>query len=98
LKNGCYQTTLKTWWERNGVTRKFFSSNSYSLDIWHGCLQSIRKILRGWNLKNLGEQRKEKLELTKGVEEIDLIAETRLLSMEEWEERIALEKKTGGFM
>jgi hypothetical protein len=56
-------------------------------------LQSIRKILRGWNLKNLGEQRKEKLELTKGVEEIDLIAETRLLSMEEWEERIALENK-----
>lgn len=69
------------------------AANSYSLDSWHGCLQSLRKFLRGWNLKNLGEQRSRNLGLTRRVEEIDLIAEQRLLSMEEWEERISLENK-----
>jgi hypothetical protein len=70
-----------------------FPQHSYSLDIWHGCLQSLRQHLRGWNLKCIGEQKEIKLGLTKRIEEIDMIAEGRLLSMEEWEERIALEGK-----
>jgi len=69
------------------------ANNNYSLHIWHGCLQSLRKYLRGWDLKNRGEQNRQKLVLTKRVEEIDLIAEKRLLSMEEWEERLHLEDK-----
>jgi hypothetical protein len=50
-------------------------NSSYSLDIWLGCLQSLRKHLRGWNLKKLGEQKETKLGITKRVEEIDLFAE-----------------------
>jgi hypothetical protein len=53
----------------------------------------LQKFLRGWNLKNLGEQKERNSGLAKRVEEIDLIAENRLLTMEEWEERIALENK-----
>lgn len=49
--------------------------------------------MRGWNLKNLGEQKAIKRKLYKRVEEIDAIAEHCLLSMEEWEERIELENK-----
>jgi uncharacterized small protein (DUF1192 family) len=49
--------------------------------------------LRGWNLKNIGEQKAIKLGYSKRVEEIDLIVEKRLLSMDEWEERIGLEDK-----
>ena len=41
----------------------------------------------------MGEQKEIKLGLTKRVKEIDLLAEHRLLSMEEWEERISLENK-----
>jgi uncharacterized small protein (DUF1192 family) len=70
-----------------------FTTDSYSLDVWHGCLQSLRKYLRGWNLKNIGEQKAIKLGYSKRVEEIDLIVEKRLLSMDEWEERIGLEDK-----
>jgi hypothetical protein len=44
-------------------------------------------------LKNLGKQKERNSGLAKRVEEIDLIAENRLLTMEEWEERIALENK-----
>ena len=70
-----------------------FPSNCYSLDVWHGCLQTLRKYLRGWDLRNKGVQKLVKMDLTKRVEEIDLIAEQRLLTMGEWEERIDLENK-----
>jgi hypothetical protein len=73
-----------------------FPSHSYSLDIWHGCLQSLRKFLRGWNLRNLGEQKVIKSDLAKRVEEIDILAEQRLLTMVEWEERISLENRLDG--
>ena len=66
---------------------------SYSLDIWHGCMQNLRKYLRGWNLKSMGDQRNVKTDLTKRIQDLDSIAETRLLSILEWEERIDLEDK-----
>jgi hypothetical protein len=77
-------------WNR---VRSTFPENSYSLNIWHECIQSLRKVLRGWNLKEIGKQKLTKLGWTKRVEVIDSIAEHRLLSMEEWEERIDLESK-----
>lgn len=70
-----------------------FSQSSYSLDRWHECLQSLRQFLRGWELKNAGARKTAKLEITKRVEMIDKIAEERLLTMEEWEERISLDFK-----
>lgn len=70
-----------------------FPDSCYSLDIWHRCLQSLRKFLRGWNLKEIGKQKVVKLEMSRRVEAIDSIAEQRLLSMDEWEERIDLENK-----
>lgn len=75
-----------------------FSPNSYSLNRWHGCLQSMRQYLRGWNLKLIGQQKETKCNLTKRIEEIDLIAESRLLTFEEWEERIQAEKDLESFV
>lgn len=89
LSNDFTNMVKDKWADR----KSSFTTNSYSLDVWHGCLQSLRKYLRGWNLKNIGEQKAIKLGYSKRVEEIDLIAEKRLLSMDEWEERIGLEDK-----
>jgi hypothetical protein len=75
-----FSNMVREKWSGNKLS---FPSNSYSLDVWRGCLQSLRKFLRGWNLKNLGEQKERNLGLAKRVEEIDLIAEHRLLTMEE---------------
>lgn len=66
---------------------------SYSLNTWHGCLQALRQYLRGWNMKKNGEQKTVKLNFSRRVEEIDVIAEERLLFVEEWEERISLEAR-----
>ena len=41
----------------------------------------------------IGTQRENKLCITKRIQEIDLLAESRLLDMMEWEERIDLEKQ-----
>ena len=43
-------------------------------------------------MKLIGEQRAHKQNLIKKVEDIDLAAECRLLHIEEWEDRIQLEK------
>lgn len=43
--------------------------------------------------QNFGGTKSIKSNLTKRVDEIDSLAEHRLLSMEEWEERIDLETK-----
>lgn len=67
--------------------------NAYSLNCWQENLQDLRKYLRGWNLKNIGDMKNIKIDLSNRISEIDLIAESRLLSMEEWEERIELERK-----
>jgi hypothetical protein len=65
----------------------------YSLDRWHGCLQSLRQFLRGWNLKLIGDQRKAKQVLVNRIEEIDCLTELRLLDIHEWEERLSLENQ-----
>lgn len=69
----------------------FKGEQNYSLHIWHGCLQSMRKYLRGWSLQLLGDQRKGKVDLSQRIQELDKIAESRLLSIQEWEERIEIE-------
>lgn len=65
----------------------------YSLDKWHYCLQSLRQFLRGWSLRKKGEVKEERRSISHRIEEIDLISEKKLLSLEEWEERLALEGK-----
>ena len=74
------------------MTKKTLSAQSYSMDIWHGCLQSLRRYLRGWNLQRIGQQKEIMNSISKKIEDIDLIAEERLLSFSEWEEMIELEK------
>lgn len=49
--------------------------------------------MRGWNLRLIGKQKEEKLHLSSRIGAIDVIAEGRLLTMEEWEGRIELERK-----
>lgn len=48
-------------------------------------------------MRLIGQQKAVKVDLTKRIEEIDLIADSRLLSFEEWEERIQLEKDLDSF-
>jgi len=55
-------------------------NQKYSLNLWHGCLQSLRQYLRGWNLKDIGEQKRIKLSIAKSIEDIDKAVESRLLS------------------
>ena len=74
----------------------FREAHNYSLDRWQGCLQFLRKYLRGWNLQLLGDQKKEKENMTIRIQELDKIAEFRLLAIEEWEERMEIEDKLEG--
>lgn len=74
-----------------GEVRAKFNDQTYSLDRWHGCLQALRKYLKGWNIQLVGSQRANKISITKRIEEIDIIAESRLLDIKEWDERIELE-------
>jgi len=75
----------------------FFKDNHrYSMDRWQGCLQSMRKYLRGWHLQFLGEQKREKASMTQRILEIDKMAELRLLTNQEWEERIEIENRLDG--
>jgi hypothetical protein len=80
---------LYTKW---GEFKLRFADHSYSLDIWHECLQALRQYLRGWSLR-MSRQRKEIMQnISNRIEEIDIIAEKRLLSNSEWQERINLEE------
>lgn len=58
----------------------------------------MRQYLRGWHLRLIGQQKATRCKLTKRIEEIDLIAESRLLSFEELEERIQSEKDLESFV
>jgi hypothetical protein len=53
----------------------------------------LRKYLRGWNLQFLGNQKRERDNLALRLQELDKIAEFRLLTLEEWEERLEVEDK-----
>lgn len=75
------------WIELNGHQNQ----DSYSLNNWHRRLQTLRQYLRGWSTKMKGEIKATKLSISNRIEDIDLIAEKILLSLEEWEERISLE-------
>lgn len=48
-------------------------------------------------MKLLGQQRADKRRLINQIERIDLIAESRLLSFEEWKERIQAKKELVSF-
>jgi len=80
---------LKTKW---GEFKCGSVNTPYSLDVWHGCLQSLRHYLRGWSLRISGENKDTKKNIATRIEEIDIIAEKRLLSNSEWEQRINLEE------
>jgi hypothetical protein len=48
---------IKTINDKWSDTKSSLTTNSYSLDVWHGCLRVLRKYLRGWDLRNKGEQK-----------------------------------------
>jgi hypothetical protein len=88
------------WLQKEGFSKMvqdrwsfFKGEQSYSLDRWHGCLQSMRKYLRGSNLQLIGDQRKDKNNMARRIQDLDKIAENRLLSIQEWEERIEVEDR-----
>lgn len=47
--------------------------------------------MRGWNLRLIGLQREAKENISKRIQDLDRIAEGRLLSIQKWEEWIELE-------
>lgn len=89
LIEGFLDLVKKKWQEINHS----MYPQTYSLDRWHRGLQSLRQYLRGWNLKLIGQEKASKVVLAQRIEKIDRIAETRLLSFAEWEERIQAEKE-----
>jgi len=94
LQEGFCEMVQDRWrWIRDA-----YLSSDYSLDIWHGCLLKLRQFLRGWNLKWKGAQRANKDCITKRIQELDIVAEDRLLSMEEWNESISLEDELDSFI
>lgn len=87
-KSDFLETVRNKWLELHHINKE----EAYSVNVWHTCLQGLRKYLRGWNLKMIGKQKEEKRVLSERIKEIDCMAEQRLLSIQEWEERILLEK------
>lgn len=43
----------------------------YSLDCWHGCSVLLRTKLKGWNIRRMGDQKKEKAILRGELQQID---------------------------
>jgi hypothetical protein len=84
-----FSDLIKSKW---GEFKSIHRDSAYSPDIWHGCLQALRHYLRGWSLRISEDNKKMRKNYTDRIEEIDIIAESRLLSNDEWEERIGLEK------
>lgn len=87
-QEGFFDLLGKKWREFKNEPGK----SNYSLSVWHGCLQALRHYLREWSLRIAGENKEIKKSITTRIEEIDIIAEKRLLSNIEWEERINLEE------
>lgn len=67
--------------------------SKYSMSNWHKGLQNLRKYLRGWNLREIGGQRELKDKLGMRLGELDCFAEQRLLTNQEWEERMEIDYK-----
>lgn len=61
--------------------------DSYILEFWHKKLVGLRVFLRGWSRNLIREKHKEKEELKKEIEHMDMLADTRELTTEEWELR-----------
>lgn len=69
LNDGFHKMVSNKW----GEVRAKFNDQTYSLDRWHGCLQALRKYLKGWNMQLVGSQRANKISITKRIEEIDIL-------------------------
>jgi hypothetical protein len=68
-------------------------NSGYSLDCWHGCTVFLRTKLKGWNIKRMGEQKREKWDLLLELSNIDNQAENRELLPEEWAHKYQVERK-----
>jgi len=53
----------------------------------------LRQYLKGWNIKQIEEQLKEKNALTDKLLDLDNLAKARSLAPEEWAERYRLEER-----
>ena len=53
----------------------------------------MRQYLKGWNIKQIEEQLKEKNALTDKLLDLDNLAKARSLAPEEWAERYRLEER-----
>lgn len=67
--------------------------NGYSLDCWHGCFVFLRTKLKGWNIRKLGEQKKDKRCLLGELADIDKQDECRELAPDEWSHRYEVERQ-----
>ena len=91
---GFFLLILSLWtrdkWEQSSARRP---QQIDSLDAWHGSLCFLRQYLKGWNIKQIEEQLKEKNALTDKLLDLDNLAKARSLAPEEWAERYRLEER-----
>lgn len=64
-----------------------------SLDKWHGCLQFLRKHLKGWSWQKIGEQKRDKRSILQQLEKLDRMASIMGLLGLEWKQRHNLENQ-----
>ncbi|RLN23448.1 hypothetical protein C2845_PM07G29970 [Panicum miliaceum] len=83
-----FQAMVAGKWLESCINRP---ETCYSITGWHGSLGFLRQFLKGWNLQQLGEQKKTRSMLLSQLDEIDKLAESRELSADIWEKRYKLE-------
>jgi hypothetical protein len=68
-------------------------NNGYSLDSWHGSLCYLRRVLEGWNLQKIGEQKQTKKVLLQQLSALDAAVEDGPLPADHWQQRYEIENK-----
>lgn len=84
-----YRDVVISSWVRN---RNKIPVSNYSMDKWHGCLTICKQKVRGKDIQEKGDPRKQKLLGIEKLKAIDMISENRQLSPEEWIERYKIEQ------
>lgn len=60
--------------------RQKLGVGSCSLDIWHGCLQSLQQYRRGWSLRIVGHQKEIMKDISARIEEFDVLAKKKIVN------------------
>jgi hypothetical protein len=84
LRDGFYELVAGVW---NKETK-----GGTPLKRWQHKIQRVRKFLRGWARNTTGNYKKEKVDLIKKAEELDIKAKTQVLSFSELDLKYCLKE------